>query len=169
MKGCIYLIRNLINGKGYVGQTVSALSHRFGLHKSRARTGHDSYLYQSMRKWGIYNFSVSKIVECDPLLLDDLEIHFIQFFGTFVSNGHGYNLTMGGNSQFKMSEETKVKMAAAKQGKKLGPHSVEHRAKIARAQIGNTNGKGRKGLAHSEQTKAKIAVSKRANSKRGTP
>jgi len=36
----------------------------------------------------------------------------------------------------KLSETTRSKMAAAKLGKKRGPHSVEHRAKIGEAQKG---------------------------------
>ena len=38
----------------------------------------------------------------------------------------------------KLSESTKAKMAAAKLGKKLGPHSEEHRTKIGKAQKGRT-------------------------------
>lgn len=70
MYGVIYKITNLINGKSYVGQTIQALNVRF-----RSHLREDTYLGRTMRKYGLENFSVEVIEECDTLeLLNEREI-----------------------------------------------------------------------------------------------
>jgi group I intron endonuclease len=54
----IYTIKNLVNGKMYVGQTIqSNAKMRWYSHCDMARKGKKSYLYDSMRKNGLENFS----------------------------------------------------------------------------------------------------------------
>jgi len=83
MKGYIYLIRNLVNGKGYVGQTRISVSQRFRKHKENARCNEEWAICRSIKKYGIENFTVTEIVACDPIYLNNLEKHYIEFFGTF--------------------------------------------------------------------------------------
>jgi group I intron endonuclease len=53
----IYTIKNLVNGKMYVGQTVqSNAKMRWYAHCDMVRKGKKSHLYDSMRKYGIDNF-----------------------------------------------------------------------------------------------------------------
>jgi hypothetical protein len=53
----IYTIKNLVNGKMYVGQTIqSNAKMRWYSHCDMMRKGKKSYLYDSMRKHGIENF-----------------------------------------------------------------------------------------------------------------
>lgn len=53
----IYTIKNLVNGKMYVGQTIqSNAKMRWYSHCDMARKGKKSYLYDSMRKYGVENF-----------------------------------------------------------------------------------------------------------------
>jgi len=53
----VYTIKNLVNGKMYVGQTVQINAKmRWYSHCDMARKGKKSYLYDSMRKHGIENF-----------------------------------------------------------------------------------------------------------------
>ena len=53
----IYTIKNLVNGKMYVGQTVqSNPKMRWYAHCDMMRKGKKSHLYDSMRKHGIENF-----------------------------------------------------------------------------------------------------------------
>jgi hypothetical protein len=52
MKGHIYLIRNLINGKGYVGQTTKTVTARFSEHRYEAGRGTEYVLYRAIRKYG---------------------------------------------------------------------------------------------------------------------
>lgn len=53
----IYTIKNLVNGKMYVGQTVqSNPKMRWYAHCDMMRKGKKSHLYDSMRKHGVENF-----------------------------------------------------------------------------------------------------------------
>jgi len=96
--GFIYLITNEINRKAYVGQTQTTVHKRWMAHRLNARKGVVGYLYNAMRADGLENFQVRQICKCEDLLLDDLEKHYIQFFGTYAPNGgHGYNMHKGGD------------------------------------------------------------------------
>jgi group I intron endonuclease len=67
----IYTITNLVNGKMYVGQTVqSNAKMRWYSHCNMVRKGKKSYLYDSMRKYGINQFSW-KVVDV-ALTIDEL-------------------------------------------------------------------------------------------------
>jgi group I intron endonuclease len=154
MTGKIYLIRNLVNGKGYVGQTTIGIDKRFAKHSENARSGIELALYRAMRKHGIENFNVIEVATCGRELLDDLEKHYIKFYGTSSANGHGYNMTDGGDSARRPkgssnSEESKTKNSAAHKGMKRPPRSEDYRAKQSAAQSGKQL---------SEETKSKIAA-----------
>lgn len=119
--GFIYLIRNTLNGKGYVGQTTDTAQGRFKEHIAAAKHGSNLALHKAIRKYGIEHFSLFEIASCDTSLLNDLEKHYIKFYGTFSPKGHGYNLTLGGDGAFGyiMSDESKAKMSLAKKGRSM--------------------------------------------------
>lgn len=92
----IYKIKNLINGKLYVGRTSRTLEERFKQHKNRCDKGmHDSPLYNSMRKYGMDNFEIFLIK--DNLSFEQSvkeEEKYIRKLNTLSPNG--YNLNSGG-------------------------------------------------------------------------
>lgn len=144
-KGYIYLIRNLVNGKGYVGKTEKTISLRFAQHKNESKLGSKYALHAAMRKYGISNFSVIEIASSEPYQLNDLEKHFIAKYGTFAPLGNGYNLTLGGEGQTGLvhSKETRLKLSA-----------------ITKAQLAK-NGHPMKGKKHSAESVAKMSESRR--------
>lgn len=95
----IYKITNKVNGKVYIGQSIS-IEHRWAAHKSAAfRKASEEYnrpLYASIRKYGLENFDFSVVEECQPIELNEKEIYWINYY---QSNDmlRGYNLTPGGN------------------------------------------------------------------------
>ena len=96
--GFIYKITNKVNGKVYIGQTVKNIEHRFHQHINNALRDQNSYdcaLRRAIRKYGVENFSIEEVEECDKPALDEREIYWIQFYDSFHN---GYNLTLGGNS-----------------------------------------------------------------------
>lgn len=136
----VYLIRNVINGKGYVGQTEMSISRRWTGHKSSARCGSSLVLHAAMRKYGVENFTICEVLRCDSLLLNDLEAHYIKFYGTFCSSGHGYNMSEGGENPpnhkgAKRSEKTRARMSAAARNRP--PMSPEIRAQISATKKAN--------------------------------
>lgn len=96
--GVIYKITNTVNGKLYVGKTVSALAKRWREHKCAANKDFEGkyYLHRAMAKYGIDKFTIEII---DSALLDEellaKEIEWIARLNT-TDDKFGYNLTLGG-------------------------------------------------------------------------
>lgn len=160
--GRIYLIRNLFNGKAYVGQTIQSVRRRFSRHHFEARQGSPCPIHAAIRKYGFENFEAIRLLECHFELLDEMEGYFIKKFNTHADLGYGYNLNFGGNTRLGThhSEATKRLMRESHIGKKYGPHSAEaklkmsvrkkgktlsteHKRKIAKSLIGNQRKKGK--------------------------
>jgi group I intron endonuclease len=90
----VYLVRNLVNGKVYVGKTTQDLAKRWGRHKSSARHGSPYPFHVAIREYGEKAFSVEELGRADSLEeLTNLEIHYI---ATFKSNlpAVGYNVVL---------------------------------------------------------------------------
>uniref|UniRef100_A0A6C0I7T1 GIY-YIG domain-containing protein n=1 Tax=viral metagenome TaxID=1070528 RepID=A0A6C0I7T1_9ZZZZ len=111
IKGQIYIITNTLNGKQYVGQTVShrknhdkyrpfGIQGRFNDHISEAVCNTKKkqcwYLNNAIRKDGKDALTVKMLEECSVEKLDELERHYILEHNTLFPNG--YNLTEGGKT-----------------------------------------------------------------------
>lgn len=97
----IYLIENKVNGKKYVGQHCGRKDARWKQHLNEAlKKQNPKPLYASIRKYGTNNFTYKVLEELDRTatqqLLDEREIYFIKEYDTYIKNGKGYNLTLGG-------------------------------------------------------------------------
>lgn len=99
----IYCIRNKLNDKRYIGQSVR-LSQRLNYHLNIAPWNpksceYDTPIHKAIRKYGIDSFEVNVVEYCDCALLDEREIYWIDYYQTFpVSTNKGYNQTPGGNN-----------------------------------------------------------------------
>lgn len=108
--GCVYLIRNLKNGKVYVGQTRNDYLGRWRGHLRAALRGSPHPLYKAIRKYGQSSFSIEVLWRGSVGALDRTERLFIAEYDSLIDFGKGYNLTSGGAS-YKASRRTKAKMA----------------------------------------------------------
>jgi group I intron endonuclease len=107
MKGLVYLIENLENGKKYIGQTTRDLTERFREHCGNSGTSVSPKLKNAIKKYGKDCFCVDVLWEsheCTQAELDAREMQFIDEIGTLHPNG--YNLTRGGSGG-RHSDETK--------------------------------------------------------------
>lgn len=104
--GYIYKITNIINGKVYIGQTIQSIESRWEQHK-RSSTYKNYALYYAMRKYGIDNFKIEMVEECDNKELNDKEIKWISFYNSYHD---GYNMTLGGNGSSYYDYEVIYKM-----------------------------------------------------------
>jgi len=170
----IYLIRNKINGKCYVGQSID-IEKRFNQHKKLTGSG---YIKNAIVKYGIDNFYYSILEECERDLLNERECVWIQELNTIVPNG--YNLTSGGGQGTFVSEETRGKQSAASKGRFDGEdnpfygrkHTEETKQMIGRANSGRVRSKEENlimsellsgennpmyGKHHTEETKKRIS------------
>jgi hypothetical protein len=60
-EGCIYLLRNLINGKGYVGKSIQK-DIRWNVHRKAAFSGRSTLaIHRAIRKYGWNNFSAEVV------------------------------------------------------------------------------------------------------------
>ena len=147
----IYIITNKVNGKQYIGQTISP-SVRFQHHIRDARNSKKNHrlLARAICKYGAESFEYKIVEENIPLNeVHQRERWWIETKHTKKPNG--YNLTDGGEGTFGYShtEEAKQKMSKSAKGRKLKvPRSEEYRKAISERQ---------KGRFLSEETKRKIS------------
>ena len=117
--GCVYLIKNKINDKRYIGKTILSAETRFRQHLNHAKMGHThSLLYNAIRKYGRDNFNLSILCFVDnESELGKKEIELIQLHNTMTHNG--YNSTGGGEgtSGKKISDNQKDKLRIHNQGR----------------------------------------------------
>ena len=94
----IYKITNNINNKSYIGKTNLTIKERFQQHcNDRLRDECSSRpLYSAMNKYGIKNFQIEEIEECEPNKASEREIYWINYYDTYRS---GYNATLGGDGK----------------------------------------------------------------------
>lgn len=98
MKGKIYIITNQINNKVYIGQTLLSLEERFRQHhkESSYETKQKRPLYSAIRKYGISNFSIQLIDECEETELGIKEKFWVAEYNSYFN---GYNATTGGDGR----------------------------------------------------------------------
>lgn len=114
--GVLYLVRNLVNGKEYVGQTRRTLERRWRQHCSSASTGCRA-LSSAISKYGADSFEVVKLATAfSKHELDMLESAEVDSRQTLSPKG--YNLKHGGGSRAPFSEESRRLMSSA--------HRTEH-------------------------------------------
>ena len=116
-KYIIYLRRNKVNGKCYVGQTGD-FKQREREWRCLKKTYANEYIDEDRAKYGLDNFTVEVLATADNREdAWELEQRFIRDFDTLWSNG--YNLSIGGAgvSGCTLSDETKEKLSEAKKGK----------------------------------------------------
>lgn len=134
----------------YVGYTRQAIEKRLMNHVSDARCGRQQARCDWIRKLlSQGTLPIIAILEiCEHFNWQDRERYWIAEFGGMEKL---LNHTNGGDGGRVFSEQTRAKMAKAKLGKKRGPHSAEHRARIAKAVAGHVR-------THTPEAKLKISV-----------
>lgn len=101
----IYKIINLINDKSYIGKTQRDIDTRWKEHLRKYTKYENIPLYRAMRKYGIENFTIEKIEECENDIVNEREQYWIQFYNTYA---HGYNGTLGGDGSLLEFPEEEV-------------------------------------------------------------
>jgi group I intron endonuclease len=129
----IYKFVNLINNKVYIGYT-SNWANRLLEHQNRYAK-QDTAFYYAIRKHGWNNFAYEVIYQS----LDKAHTHkimeeyFIREYDSHIDEGHGYNMSYGGDGNNGYCAETRFKMGSANRGKTRGPHSDDTKQKIGLA------------------------------------
>lgn len=129
----IYVIRNKVNGKLYVGSSQNI--HRRALeHKSELRRGvHDNnYLQKSWNKYGEDAFQFETLEECEVVMLAEREQYWLDTIGFNITYNIAANVvaTMRGR---KHTVETKLLISRLHKGRIATP---ETRARLSQSHIG---------------------------------
>lgn len=149
----IYKIINKVSGTIYIGQTQNSLERRWSSHISLAnKNNRKTPLLDAIKSYGKDNFDIKVLVHCDSIeQMNHREIYYIKLFNSLVPNG--YNLDSGGKNKI-MHQSTKDKLSKARTGKKMGPHSKEHREKLSKIH----SGRKYPNRIVSEETRIKLSV-----------
>lgn len=100
LSGAIYMIKNKINDKVYIGQTTRTVGERVSEHfKPCIVKSKKYYLYYALNKHGVKNFEVHTLMSGikNTVLLNELEIHYIHLYNA-CNHKYGYNLKTGGSN-----------------------------------------------------------------------
>lgn len=96
MSGFIYIIRNTVNSKVYIGQTKVSVETRWKEHLRHARYG-DQIINRAIRKYGIDKFYVETLEICSLDVIDCREIYYIDLYDS-TNKSKGYNVSIGGKT-----------------------------------------------------------------------
>lgn len=169
----IYLIKNTINNKVYVGQATD-IERRWTEHKRKysLEKNKNIILYKAFKKYGLDNFTFEVIEECKKEELDERETFYISLYKSYAfrEDTNGYNMTeIGGSCRGCVhTEEQNKRHSEFMRGRtpinKGVPMSEEQKRKISEANKNKTRSedfkakvsKAHKGKIVSEETKDKI-------------
>lgn len=96
MIGNLYIIRNTVNDKVYIGKTYNTIEQRFKEHKNDAKRGIKNKFYNAIRKYGGDKFYVELIGQFDEGVLEEKEIEYVAKYDSYHN---GYNSTLGGGGK----------------------------------------------------------------------
>jgi group I intron endonuclease len=150
----IYLIRNKINGKEYVGQTIQCLGKRWYAHLNGKRCPIDF----AIRKYDSENFELK--VLAIPNSLEEMNLgEEAHILARNCLAPHGYNLKPGGRNH-RFHPDTKLKLSISHKGKKLPSQSLERREATRKQMLGHKYNVGR---VCSVETRLKIGKANTGN------
>jgi group I intron endonuclease len=132
--GHIYTIKNKINNKVYVGQSIR-VKNRLSEHIQNVINKKNCVLYNAINKYGLENFEFSIIDFANNIdSLNEKEIYYIKFYNS-NNKKIGYNIEEGGKNA-KTSIETKQKLSNARKGLKQNQEWIDKRIeKVAKPVI----------------------------------
>lgn len=141
----VYQIKNLFNGKIYIGSTLTSFIYRWRQHSSKLKLGkhENNHLQSSYNKYGESNFEYSVLYIGTSK--DDIRSKEQELINSFDSCNHnkGYNLDFIVDRSIR-SDGTKRKISLSRKGKCSGSsngfygktHTEEVKEHIRQAHIG---------------------------------
>lgn len=92
----IYKITNIINNKIYIGKTEGTIEDRWKQHIRDSKKSQIQHrpLYSAIQKYGINNFKIEIVEQCDNTIINDREKYWIEYYNSYKN---GYNATIGGD------------------------------------------------------------------------
>ncbi len=128
----IYIIRNKIDGKVYIGQSIY-LRRRITDHRRKLQQGchPNTYLQHAVDRYGIQNFEFRIVERCSYNEIDERERYWIHKFKSDLRE-YGYNREDGGHNGRKYSPD-RVESLCGKGNPMFGKHQTEETKEIIRS------------------------------------
>ena len=153
--GAIYLIRNNITRKLYIGKTIQDVKKRWKEHIAASfnsqHKDYNSHFHRAIRKYGKDNWTIYTIKICSSSnlnmlnsILNRAEIYYISQFDTYHN---GYNSTKGGDGVIglkpfagkKHTDKTKEIMSKKAKERPIVERTSEWNSNLSKAHINNQN------------------------------
>lgn len=146
----VYKVKNKINNKVYIGQTINTLDKRKSQHYGKINSNVNNHFINALVKYDRIDFDWTIIRYCDSKdSLDAFEKYYISYYDSIKS---GYNTALGGRTMV-WTEEMKKRASESREGIKF---SDEHRENLRNACIRNgTRPPSRLGVKDSKETRLK--------------
>lgn len=174
LTGSIYVVTHVESGRRYVGQTIHPVAYRWKHHVAGALNGrsHCRYLASAIRKHGTEAFTVETVQLIEAASKDELatrldaaEIEWIARLASLAPSG--FNLAVGGQGKGRgHTEETRRRLSELQLGRKRGPMSSEHRAKLRARPISDET-RARQSAAATGRKWDPEHIARRAEARRG--
>lgn len=112
----IYILKNKINNKVYIGQTIKSLQRRLVVHRAAGNTKNPkTKIARAIKKYGKENFFIELINSSyTQEEADKLECFYIEKFNSIK---YGYNISPGGEAKRNVTAETRKRLAKGMKGK----------------------------------------------------
>jgi group I intron endonuclease len=129
--GIIYLVRNKINGKVYIGQTTKTVNTRWSHHRTLAHKGKSrSIFHRAIRKYGASSFDVVMLHQAFSRdELNEMEIRAIWTHDS-ADREYGYNMTLGGEGG-SQTAEVRERMSKSMLGNNTRPRTDEEKQRMS--------------------------------------
>lgn len=145
----VYFIKNIENGKMYIGQSKS-VCQRWAEHRSTLKRGvnGNKYLQSEYDLYGCDAFVYGILEECDQEILYEKEKEYVELFGT-TNRDAGYNIKNGGlhegvygsdNGMYSRKHRDESKLLMSKRAKeRQAPWLGKHLPDYMKRNIGKHN------------------------------
>ena len=110
----VYVIRNIENGKMYIGSTSNSFKKRWENHRRKLRKNkhHSTHLQSSYNKYGKDSFEFQIIEITSPEKARERESYYISLYNT-LNPKYGYNIAIvNEDGTTSVSDSTKAKLSA---------------------------------------------------------
>lgn len=135
----IYVIRNTISGRVYVGSSYQ-INSRWRSHRKRLRKGnhHSTTLQRSWNKHGekAFLFEIVEVVWNEGNLFPREQYWIDRLNSSDPQIGFNMHSKVGGGRGYRFSDEARALMSETRKGRKMPPFTQEHREGLRRAKLG---------------------------------
>lgn len=161
--GQIYAIKNKINNKVYIGQTIRR--NVLERYNGSIRNTHNIHLKNSIDKYGEDNFEIITLCWCESKEeMNQKEIEYIEIYNA-LDSAYGYNLAFGGTGGAQPEE---VRKRTSETMKKVWENDPLRRERMSANNIGENNPMHKSKGGHTLEARHKMSETKKRKFADGT-